>query len=89
MTILNLDISPETMTLDDLIALEEMGNTAREIRDFVARLVPDENGERMDAEPAQALVGAMSLSDLEKTMDQVRAAVNLEDGGVSGEAEGS
>ena len=89
MTILNLDISPETMTLNDLIALEESENTAREMRDFLARMASDENGERLDAETAQALIGDMSLSEIGKAMDEVRVAVSLEDGGISGEAEGS
>ena len=67
----------ERMTLNDLIALEEMAAgkfRARDLRDILARFVVDGTG-YMPEDEAQALIGGLTLSELPTVAEQFVQAV--------------
>lgn len=68
----------ERMTLNDMIALEEMAAgkfQARKLRDILARFVVTESGTYMPDEEAQALIGELPISDLKDVAEQFGRAV--------------
>lgn len=63
----------ERLTLNDLIALEEMGEgrfSARALRDILARFVVGEDGAYLPEETAQACIGELPLADLRAVAGQ-------------------
>jgi hypothetical protein len=74
---MRLIVNAETLTIDDLIALEE-GNakSIRGIRDLLARFAVDDNGQPMPLDEAIVALGKFSVSDLMGAVDQLKAAVS-------------
>jgi hypothetical protein len=75
MTGLRLNIGPDRLTVNDAIALEEEAISGmRAMRDFLARFVVDADGQEVSAEEGQALVGGLTITELEQAMQAVNDA---------------
>jgi hypothetical protein len=59
-----LQVDLDSITLNDLVMLEDPNATATQVRDFLARCVVDNDGNPMGQEKAIELVGTMPLSKL-------------------------
>ena len=92
---LHIDFSPERLTLDMLIEMEEAEASsgrpsARFLRDFFAGFVVDEDGGAVDVEEARALVGKMNMAQLNETMERLSETIDATKAATtSGEASGS
>jgi len=72
---LRLEVDPNLLTVNDLIALEEGGiEGMRATRDFVARFVVSGDGEPVTPEEAQAMVGALTLAQLTESLEGIGTA---------------
>jgi len=90
MSEIKFDFSPESLTVDTLIFIEdhEADRSVRVVRDLLAMLAVDVDGEPMDPEQAKAVIGEMTLSQLNATMDQLGSAIKGSEASASGEASG-
>ena len=90
MSEIKFDFSPETLTVDTLIFIEdhEADRSVRTMRDLLAMLAMDVDGNAVGLEQAKATIGKMTLAQLNATMDQLGAAIKGAEASSSGEALG-
>ena len=95
MASIKFDFGPDTITVDDLILIEDQeaagGVSVRFTRDLLARYARDEEtGEPLPEDEARATIGKMTLAQLNATMERMRSMVeDSRTDAVSGEADGS
>ena len=87
---IRFDFSPESLTVDTLIFIEdhEADRSVRVMRDLLAMLAMDVDGNALNLEQAKALIGKMTLAQLNATMDQLGGAIKGAEASASGEALG-
>lgn len=92
MTTLTFDFGPDRLTIDDLIVVEDMGEKAsiRAMRDMFSRYAVDgETGDTLPEREAKALIGQMTLAQLQSTMQTLdQSLARSSEAAVSGEAKG-
>ena len=91
MSEIKFDFSPETLTVDTLIFIEDHGadRSVRTMRDLLAMLAMDVDGNALNLEQAKATIGKMTLAQLNLTMDELGTAIKGQETSASGEASGS
>lgn len=75
---IKLKLDANRLTLDDLIMLDELGTAklpARQIKEFVARFIVNDDGQYMEYESALILAGKFSLRELRETFDRLGETV--------------
>ena len=89
--VIKFNFSPDHLTVDTLIYMEdhESERSVRMMRDLLAMLAFDGEGRPMDPEQAGAVIGGMTLTQLNATMDELGAAIKGAGSDASGEASGS
>ena len=90
MSEIKFDFSPESLTVDTLIFIEdhEADRSVRVMRDLLAMLAIDVDGNALNLEQAKALIGKMTLAQLNATMDELGSAIKGAEASSSGEALG-
>ena len=73
MSKIQLKLSENRLTLDDLIRLEEGEKNMRFLRDLFARFVLGPDGEYLPEETARKVVGALNLDEVLQVKDQFMA----------------
>ena len=78
---LHFTLDSDLLTWDDWIALEDLKDTyqssgSRAVRDVLARFMVDDNGEKMEPEDAQAVLGRLKVSQIPAAMEALVAAKN-------------
>jgi hypothetical protein len=76
----NFKVDPDTLTLRDLIAFEEMqldGKTmkTRDVANLVARFLVDDKGQPIDKAQAIEIVLDLNLTKLNEAAEKLKAAV--------------
>ena len=91
MSEIKFDFSPENLTVDTLIYIEdhESDRSVRTMRDLLAMLAMDVDGNALNLDQAKALIGKMTLAQLNTTMDELGDAIKGSEASASGEASGS
>ena len=87
---IKFNFGPDHLTVDTLIFIEdhEADRSVRTMRDLLSMLAVDVDGEPMDPEQAKAVIGEMTLTQLNATMDQLGSAIKGAEASSSGEALG-
>lgn len=72
---LRLEINPNILTLDDLIALEDTGSNVRALKVILARFVVNGSGNPVPRADAEAMVGSLNVSQVREATEKFSAAV--------------
>jgi hypothetical protein len=75
---LRIQVDIDRVTVDDLIGIED--GKIRAVRDMLARLAVDEQGQPLPLDEAKRLVGSLSLRQLKQQSDAMMRA--LKDGAI-------
>lgn len=74
---IRLKVDDNRLTVDDLIALDEgTVSKPRVMRDLMARFLVDEAGEYLPDDAARKAIGALTVTQLKKVIEQFTENVN-------------
>ena len=72
---LRLEINPNVLTLDDLIALEDSGTNVRALKTILSRFVVNGSGAPVPREDAEKMVGSLNISQVREATEKFTTAV--------------
>ena len=75
---LRVHIDANQVTIDDLIMVDEMGMgviPARQLKDFLARFIVDDDRKPVPFEQAYEIAGKLTLAELKETFERMKGTI--------------